>query len=175
MFGPGCPTPHVAPAQPHDAARLARYDYLRQPAVFWTRALWDAVGPLDATLRFAFDWDWFCRAARVATSFTPIQPVLAAYRIHESAKTVQGGDARWREVREVVRRHADPRANAHYAWLEEHRDPATLSALRRYRDRAVTLRRLRLPVEPIRWLEPCLWKVPSGLDALCLAECADAL
>ena len=37
-------------------------DYIIQPASFWTRKTFEQVGPLNESLHYGFDWDWFLRA-----------------------------------------------------------------------------------------------------------------
>jgi glycosyltransferase involved in cell wall biosynthesis len=61
-------------------------DPILQQAAFWTRALWDEVGPLNQSLNWVFDWDWFIRAYH-KTSFHYVPKILANYRVHPQAKT----------------------------------------------------------------------------------------
>jgi len=59
---------------------------LPQPAVFWTREVWDACGPMTVDEPLMLDYDLFCRfSARYA--FHRIEPVLANYRLHTQSKT----------------------------------------------------------------------------------------
>jgi glycosyltransferase involved in cell wall biosynthesis len=57
-----------------------------QPATFWTRAVWERCGPLDADEHLVLDYDFFCRVTR---HYTPhlIDQVLANYRLHAASKT----------------------------------------------------------------------------------------
>jgi glycosyltransferase involved in cell wall biosynthesis len=77
--------------QPRGLTREALADWsgaghFYQPACFvHTRAI-DAVGPLDETLHYAFDLDWWLRMAAVG-EFVAIDEVLAAATIHPDAKT----------------------------------------------------------------------------------------
>jgi glycosyltransferase involved in cell wall biosynthesis len=61
-------------------------DPILQQASFWKRNLWEEVGPLDESMNWVFDWDWFIRAHKV-TSFLYIPQFLANYRVHSQAKT----------------------------------------------------------------------------------------
>lgn len=92
----------------HARQRLDLIDYLIQPATFWTRTLWEQVGELDPALHYAFDWDWFIRAQKAGAEFLSTPRYLAAYRIHGGAKSSQGGDPRYREIRSVYARHLPP-------------------------------------------------------------------
>src|SRR5260221_8792042 len=114
MYG-GCELFHhakrsgeVRPAVPFDPELLRVTDYLDQPSVFWTRAAWELVGPLDESLHYAFDWDWFLRAARSCQFICSVK-WLSQYRIHSEHKSGTGGAERWRELVEVVGRHSSDR------------------------------------------------------------------
>jgi hypothetical protein len=61
-----------------------------QPAVFWTREVWDTCGPLDEHDHLVLDYDLFCRFSR-RYRFHTIDQVVANYRLHEASKT-QGMD-----------------------------------------------------------------------------------
>ena len=92
----------------HDDLRF--HDYVIQPGAFWTRKLWERTGPLDETLTWAFDWDWFIRANNVASRFEAVVRYLAIYRKHDAHKTATGGDERAAEITEVLRRYAGDEA-----------------------------------------------------------------
>jgi glycosyltransferase involved in cell wall biosynthesis len=103
-------------AVPFDLNRLQISDFLDQPSVFFTRAAWERVGPLDESLHYAFDWEWFLRAAKVCR-FVRCDQVLSRYRIHSQHKTGTGGLRRWEEMSEVVRRHSPDEVVRHYQYL----------------------------------------------------------
>jgi glycosyltransferase involved in cell wall biosynthesis len=65
---------------------LYNRDPILQQATFWTRDLWEEVGPLNESLNWVFDWDWFIRAYK-KTKFHYIPRFLANYRVHSQAKT----------------------------------------------------------------------------------------
>lgn len=103
-------------AIPFDLNRLQITDFLDQPSVFFTRAAWERVGNLDESLHYAFDWEWFLRAAKVCR-FIRCDQVLSRYRIHSQHKTGTGGLRRWEEMSEVVRRHSPEEIVRHYQYL----------------------------------------------------------
>jgi len=103
-------------AVPFDRERLQITDFIDQPSVFLTRAAWERVGPLDESLHYAFDWDWFLRAAKCCR-FQRCGKVLSRYRIHSQHKTGSGGLRRWEEMSEVVRRHSSDEVVRHYQYL----------------------------------------------------------
>jgi glycosyltransferase involved in cell wall biosynthesis len=99
-----------------DPKRLQVTDFIDQPSVFFTRSAWERVGPLDESLHYAFDWEWFLRAAKVCR-FIQCDQVLSRYRIHSQHKTGTGGIRRWEEMSEVVRRHSPDEVVRHYQYL----------------------------------------------------------
>jgi glycosyltransferase involved in cell wall biosynthesis len=103
-------------AVPFDLNRLQITDFLDQPSVFFTRAAWERVGHLDESLHYAFDWEWFLRAAKVCR-FIRCDQILSRYRIHSQHKTGTGGLRRWEEMSEVVRRHSPDEIVRHYQYL----------------------------------------------------------
>jgi glycosyltransferase involved in cell wall biosynthesis len=103
-------------AVPFDLNRLQITDFLDQPSVFFTRTAWERVGPLDESLHYAFDWEWFLRAGKICR-FIQCDQVLSRYRIHSQHKTGTGGLRRWEEMSEVVRRHSPDEVIRHYQYL----------------------------------------------------------
>jgi glycosyltransferase involved in cell wall biosynthesis len=108
----------IRPAIPFRRELLERVDFLDQPSVFWTRRAWEVVGPLDATLCYGFDWEWFLRASKVCR-FVATGDLLSRYRFHEAQKTGIGGEKRWIELLEIVRRHSPPGVVRHYEFLAQ--------------------------------------------------------
>lgn len=107
------------PAGAFDLRRLSRQAYILQPSAFWTRALWDAAGPLDPQLHYAFDWEWFLRAARVVPfRFRP--RAYSLFRYHGANKTTSGAARRKEEILDIVRRHAEPFWQELYALVGAH-------------------------------------------------------
>jgi glycosyltransferase involved in cell wall biosynthesis len=77
--------------------------FLPQPAVFWTREVWDRCGPLLETA-FWLDYDLFCRFSKHYV-FHPIDQVLANYRLHTDSKTASASDQQRLEAAIGVSRH----------------------------------------------------------------------
>ena len=93
----------------HEAQDLRLVDYIIQPSSFWTREAWLRTGPLDQSLEFGLDWEWFIRATKTGVDFHPDDKVLAMYRIHAAHKTGAGGDRRWKELASIHGRYAGAR------------------------------------------------------------------
>jgi glycosyltransferase involved in cell wall biosynthesis len=110
----------LRPALPFSSQLLEVVDYFDQPSVFWTRKAWEATGPLDETLHYSFDWDWLLRASGICR-FIATDAVLSRYRIHDAHKSGTGGDRRWVELCNVVRRYSSPSVVNHYEFLQRNR------------------------------------------------------
>jgi glycosyltransferase involved in cell wall biosynthesis len=81
---------------------LALTDFLPQPAVFMQAEAVRAVGGLNTTLDYAFDFDLFLRLAAFG-SIHYLEEELAAYRWHEGAKTASNYYHLRREAAQVAR------------------------------------------------------------------------
>jgi glycosyltransferase involved in cell wall biosynthesis len=149
----------VVRARTHDAAALRLSAYIVQPSAFWTRPLWEKTGPLDASLSFAFDWDWFIRASALGR-FETSEEILSAYRLHAAHKSGSGGEKRRQEIVAVVRRHGDPHTVATYEFVLRHW-PAVQrwTALRRRTEKWPLPGAGAIP----RAAVPALWRLPRGV------------
>jgi glycosyltransferase involved in cell wall biosynthesis len=90
-----------------DAPRLRSVkDYICQPATFLRRRVFEEVGPLDTSLHWAMDWDYWIRIAeRGQGRVQRIPGYLACARDYADTKTSGGGVARLREAMMLMRRH----------------------------------------------------------------------
>jgi len=64
---------------------LSVLNYINQPSTFWSRNLWEKSGPLDSSLKFAIDYDFWMRTIKISLPYITNQP-LSAFRIHKSSK-----------------------------------------------------------------------------------------
>lgn len=96
------PCAHVAP---FDLERLVRDgDFVVQPAAFFRRAAFEAVGGLDESLHWSMDYDlWLKIGRRFPVAYHPRR--WARYRWTGENKTAQGGLERLAELERVGRRH----------------------------------------------------------------------
>lgn len=77
----------VVPPNTHEYLEWA--DYIPQETLYWRRSLWDRVGgQLDASRRFALDWDLLLRFVDAGASFACLPLTLGAFRVHDLSKTV---------------------------------------------------------------------------------------
>ena len=84
---------------------LRVFDFIDQPSSFWSRRVWEAVGPLDESLHYAFDWDFFIRVSQ-AFALKCSECVFSAYRHHDEHKSGTGGDQRLAELVEIIKRYS---------------------------------------------------------------------
>ena len=80
---------------------------LAQPATFFRRSAYAAVGGLDARLRFAMDVDLWLKLAATGP-IVQVPETLARFRVHPDAKTQRAKRATLREDWSVRRRHGMP-------------------------------------------------------------------
>jgi len=157
----------VAKPTEFDRGFLGLQDYLLQPSTFWTAALWRECGPLDAKMSFAFDWEWFLRAAKL-TEFSRSENILSAYRLHAAHKSGSGGGERRSEILEVARRHSSPDQVAAYNFAYQHWEQL-LSCFKLTNK----LRRARVPFSSLwaRAMTPSLLFLPDNVQYQTLEIC----
>jgi glycosyltransferase involved in cell wall biosynthesis len=144
----------------HNYQELCLIDYIVQPSSFWRRSLWEKVGPLDASLNYAFDWEWFIRAAKFG-KFRHSETIFSAYRFHADHKSSTGGQQRAKEICAVAERSGDIRAKRAYDFVGKNiRILRTSNQLRlRFEGRGLsTCQSLA------RWVYPSLWRMPVGIE-----------
>jgi len=93
----------------HAQRSLLLADYVIQPSAFWTHETWNKVGPLDESLTFGFDWDWFIRAAKsgvvrmigiyLSTAFTKRTSLAWAAKADSRSWRKSMNDTRERDTR----------------------------------------------------------------------------
>jgi glycosyltransferase involved in cell wall biosynthesis len=79
-------------------------DVLDQPTTLWKRDIFEECGPLAEDLHFAFDWEFFIKCARAHKGACSTS-IIAAYRLHDSNKTLSGDIRRSEELMEVSMRY----------------------------------------------------------------------
>jgi len=76
-----------------------------QPAAFWQRRIVDRIGPFDASLQTAMDYDYWLRMATSGGIIHHTIDKLAQSRLHEDAKTLAMRGKIFQEVFEICERH----------------------------------------------------------------------
>ena len=78
---------------PHDDAELGLLDFVPQETLFWRRRAWEAAGgQIDASLRFAIDWDLLLRLRDSGAKMVRLPRFLGAFRAHDEQKTAIWND-----------------------------------------------------------------------------------
>ena len=72
---------------PHDDEVLRLNDFVPQETLFWRRRIWDKVGGLDTSFKFAMDWDLLLRFQAAGARIVRVPYFLACFRIHAAQKT----------------------------------------------------------------------------------------
>jgi glycosyltransferase involved in cell wall biosynthesis len=92
------------PVRDFDRGLLRSECFICQPAAFVRRDAWSACGGLDATLRYALDYDFWIRLSE-QRPIVRIDGTLATSRMHADNKTLGERGGLYRESMAVVKRH----------------------------------------------------------------------
>jgi hypothetical protein len=93
---------HVEPYSRH---RLFCYsDFMVQPATFFRRRAYEAVGGVDASIHWAMDYDLWLRMVAQGSRVAYLPHVLANFRWLAENKTATGGWGRLNEIVGILRR-----------------------------------------------------------------------
>ncbi len=90
----------------HDAEVLKWADYIPQETLFWRRRIWDKVGGIDESFRFAMDWDLLLRFQEAGAKIVRLPRFLGAFRVHQSSKTVSTVNSTGLQEMERLRRRS---------------------------------------------------------------------
>jgi glycosyltransferase involved in cell wall biosynthesis len=101
----GQPMPFRHPVQPWNYTGLVRDNcYIIQPTVFLRREVYEDAGPLDESLHYTMDYEYWLRIGQKhAGLFVP--EVRAAVKIFRETKTRSGGYRRLVEIEAVLRHY----------------------------------------------------------------------
>jgi glycosyltransferase involved in cell wall biosynthesis len=91
-------------AMTHTFENFLTENYISQMTTFWRRSAHDAIGFLDPTIKFAFDYDLFVRLAARGAPIYIAEPV-ACFRWYETSKSGGGFVVQMRETTEIAARH----------------------------------------------------------------------
>jgi glycosyltransferase involved in cell wall biosynthesis len=109
------------PTAAYGFERLLQDCCICQPAAFWRRAIMDRVGPFDAALHYALDYEFWMRIDRAGGTLAHVPEYLACSRLHPRAKTLAARAAVYREILAVSRRHAGDASFSQYFAYWYHR------------------------------------------------------
>ncbi len=92
------------PTEPWNLARLAEVCFLCQPAVFFRRRAVERFGPLDASLYYCMDYEFWLRLGHGGAQFAHLKHLLAGSRFYPANKTLSGHAASHAEINDVLKR-----------------------------------------------------------------------
>lgn len=92
------------PTEPWDYARLQDVCFLSQPAVFFRRSVVDRFGPLDKSLRYCMDYEFWLRLGACGARFGYLERKLAGSRLYSANKTLGSRVAVHAEINSMFRR-----------------------------------------------------------------------
>ena len=100
---PLAPCTHIEPYNKH---RLFHYsDFIVQPATFFRRSAFEAVGGIDESIHWAMDYDLWLRIAAKDFKIAYLPRPLAHFRWLKDNKTATGGFGRLDEIRRILGKH----------------------------------------------------------------------
>lgn len=136
------------------------------PGLFWSRAVIDAAGELDVSLRYAFDYDYLVRALQHAT-VAYVDHVAAGFRLHRQSKTISQTEQMMAETAAVSQRYWMLIENLDRAGFEraefEARVRRAASKLVRLNGEGLPLLRASLRERPFATLLRVAWLFPTVL------------
>jgi glycosyltransferase involved in cell wall biosynthesis len=94
------------PTEPFDYRRLAMFDFVCQPSVFFRRQTFTEAGGLDTSLHYVMDYDLWIRLGQ-RFDFRYVPEFLSTYRLHEESKTMSPAVAlaNHKEALETVKKY----------------------------------------------------------------------
>lgn len=129
------------PTAAFDFQRLLQSCCICQPAAFWRRSVLERIGPLDPSLHYAMDYDYWMRLDRAGGKLVHVPEFLAFSRVHAATKTVSARVQCYREILSVSRRHAGDASFSQYFAYWHHRCHERLAGWPRW----------------LRWWPECHW------------------
>jgi glycosyltransferase involved in cell wall biosynthesis len=136
------------------------------PGLFWSRAVIDAVGELDESLHYAFDFDFLVRALQHAL-VEYVDRVAAGFRLHKTSKSIAQTESMMAETAAVSRRYWALIENLDAAGFERSEYEARLrraaSKLLRFNREGLPLLRACLREHPLATPIRLAWLFPTVL------------
>lgn len=92
--------------EPYDEYRLTSCsDFIMQPSCFWRKKIYEECEEFTKDFHFGFDWEMWCRMAKLGAKFHYEPELFAVNRDFEETKTSTGGDTRLSELKQINKLH----------------------------------------------------------------------
>ncbi len=102
--------------EPDFFEKLVLKNTIEQPSTFWRKEVHHQVGPLSEKLKYAFDWEYWCRMHKQGVTAHSIETPLSVYYFSDSNLTSTGGRKIVREMYQIVRRYGPFRGTVAWAY-----------------------------------------------------------
>lgn len=89
---------------------------IEQPSTFWRRNVHEEVGELTEELKYAFDWEFWCRMKAAGFSFEQVSTPLSIYNFSDTNLTSTGGTKIAREMYKIIRKFGPYRGRLAWAY-----------------------------------------------------------
>jgi glycosyltransferase involved in cell wall biosynthesis len=106
---------------PFSSAALWRENLICQPAAFWRAGAAARVGPLDESLHYALDYEYWLRMDSAGLRLGHVPVRLAASRLHAGAKTSSARRRVFAELLALRKRFGRPVGRTYYVGLWHYR------------------------------------------------------
>lgn len=104
----------------HDLELLRYIDFVPQETMFWRRRIYDRVGGIDSSFKFALDWDILLRFAAAGAKMARLPYFMGCFRVHASQKTSaqinQVGAAEMDSIRRSIHGRPLSQTELHEHW-----------------------------------------------------------
>jgi len=92
---------------PHDPEMLRYIDFVPQETLFWRRSLYERVGGIDPSFRFAMDWDLLLKFQNAGARIVRLPYYLGYFRAHggQKSQTIHGDVGAEEGLRLMGREH----------------------------------------------------------------------
>lgn len=107
----------VETVPPKDLTKRIRFqNVIEQPSTFWRSSLHRRMGELDASLKLAFDWEFWCRFNKAGARFEIIPDILSHYHFSDDNLTSRSGERTMKEMFKVVAHYGPYRGVTAYLY-----------------------------------------------------------
>lgn len=86
---------------------LSWFNVIPQPGAFFRRDAYDKAGPIDISLNYCMDWEYWVRLGRIG-KLVRIPGCLAKFRLVEGTKTFSQNDKFYGEIKRVCKKYGVP-------------------------------------------------------------------
>lgn len=90
---------------------------IEQPSTLWRAYLHNELGPISNSLRYAFDWELWCKFKAAGAIFTSLPVVTSVYYFSDSNLTSTGGRKIANEMFTIIRKYGPSQGKLAYIFM----------------------------------------------------------